>query len=401
VDNVISSRDHNQKLYQESVDQIHAMHETVEATTKQRDELRQLYKEANNKSTELDEMVKVYKKEVSAVKEKLDNAGKTLAEQQKTISEQLKQLDEAEKDTMRVQMRLVEMEKASRVGSVEGLKPAPEAPPLMPLSIPSSLPPPPPPLPPGLSNIPLPPPLPNLMGPNAFSAPPPAPPLGLPGFAAFAPPGMKPKRRIQPNVNLPMLNWVPLRKIQDTIFEGLDDESILTEMDFSEFEAEFKVKEVHKVLDNAKMVKKKKNEVITTMESNRARNLVITVRRIGMAYDVLKDVIASVDLPQLPPEHAQLLLGFVPSDDEVIALEKHSHHKDRLAEAERFMFEMLKVERYESRLRVMSYIGHFDELALTVGPQIDAVLEASEALMKSATFKKVQHQCVCVCVCVC
>ena len=50
----------------------------------------------------------------------------------------------------------------------------------------------------------------------------------------LAPDGMRPKRRIQPNVALPMLNWVPLRKITDTIFEELDDEMVLQELDFNE-----------------------------------------------------------------------------------------------------------------------------------------------------------------------
>ena len=49
-----------------------------------------------------------------------------------------------------------------------------------------------------------------------------------------APPGMKHKRRIQPNVPLPMLNWVPLRKVNDTIFENLDDETVLQKLDFRE-----------------------------------------------------------------------------------------------------------------------------------------------------------------------
>lgn len=38
----------------------------------------------------------------------------------------------------------------------------------------------------------------------------------------------------------------------------------------------------------------------------------------------------------------------------------------------------------------MAYIGYFDELVLTVGPQIDAVLSASEALVSSAAFRKVR-----------
>lgn len=49
---------------------------------------------------------------------------------------------------------------------------------------------------------------------------------------------------------------------------------------------------------------------------------------------------------------------------------------------------MLSIERYESRLKVMTYIGFFDELVATAMPQIDAVLVASDVLMHSATFMK-------------
>ena len=70
-------------------------------------------------------------------------------------------------------------------------------------------------------------------------------------------------------------------------------------------------------------------------------------------------------------------------------MDKHAHHKERLDEAERFMWEMLSVERYESRLRVMAYIGFFDEIIMAAQPQVDCVLRASENLLQSASFKKV------------
>ena len=77
------------------------------------------------------------------------------------------------------------------------------------------------------------------------------------------------------------------------------------------------------------------------VEQDRARNLVITVRRIGMDYDFLKATIESADLTELQPEHAELLLNYIATEEEQLALEKHKHHKERLDEAERFMFEML------------------------------------------------------------
>ena len=37
-------------------------------------------------------------------------------------------------------------------------------------------------------------------------------------------------------------------------------------------------------------------------------------------------------------------------------------------EAERFLFEMAKIERYEPRLNCMAYMGNFDELISTTQP---------------------------------
>jgi len=108
-----------------------------------------------------------------------------------------------------------------------------------------------------------------------------------------------------------------------------------------------------------------------------------------MDYDFLKSTINGTDLTELQPEHAELLLNYIPTDEEAVALEKHSHHKDRLDEAERFMWEMMKVDRYESRLRVMAYIGYFDEILLAAQPQVNAVIQAADAITRSASFKKV------------
>jgi len=185
-------------------------------------------------------------------------------------------------------------------------------------------------------------------------------------------------------VPLPMVNWVPLRKITGTIFETLTDEQVLLEMDFSDFEQKFRVKETKDFVPQVK----KKDDLITVVESNRARNLVITTRRIGMEYDFLKQTILSTDLTELLPEHAELLLNYVATDEEQTALEKHSQHKSKLDEAERFMLEMTTVDRYESRLRVMAYIGYFDEILLHSKPQVDALYRASNQLANSASFNK-------------
>jgi hypothetical protein len=205
-----------------------------------------------------------------------------------------------------------------------------------------------------------------------------------------------------------------------------------------QFEGQFRVKDVKAFNVQEGTAKRQKPKKISVLESNRARNCgmlswfvmacrslseiscfilncysiiplfskhglsaVITTRRVGMDYLSLRDTVESSDLTMLTAEHAELLLSYVPSTEEAVALDKHTHHPDRLAEAERFMLETLSLERFETKLRVMAYIGYFDELVHSIGPQIDSVLAASEALTSSEPFKKVRgapryaDKCVC------
>jgi len=52
------------------------------------------------------------------------------------------------------------------------------------------------------------------------------------------------KRKIETKYRLPLLNWVtiPTTQIAGTVFHQLDDETVLKEVDFSEFEEAFKTK---------------------------------------------------------------------------------------------------------------------------------------------------------------
>lgn len=145
----------------------------------------------------------MYRKETGNLKSKLASAGQALEQQVLLTSEQQKQLLEANeldmKTTATAQDAAPPPPPPPSAADLDLLPPVPPAPPLPPGMLPFgvgagiAVPPPPPP-PPGFGAGPVPPP----------------PPLG---GANFAPMGMKAKRRIQPNVPLPMLNWVPLRKV--------------------------------------------------------------------------------------------------------------------------------------------------------------------------------------------
>jgi len=388
VDQIVELRDEGKKLQSEASAEIEVLQETVTALTKDRDVLRGQYKEASVKSNDLTNMIESYRKEVDRLNNKLEEASKIMIEQNEMMTEHRQQLELLETEHLMLRETTKQMQLTQQqIGIPLPTTTQPVVPPPPPpttgsgVSTESALapPPPPPPLapppPPPLGLPPPPPPIGGLMG------IPMAPPVGglLGGFAI--------KPRITPKVPLPMVNWVPLRKVTGTIFEFLTDEQVLLELDFTAFEAMFKQKD-SKVLGALAFQAKKKEEKIVVVEQNRARNLVIAVRRIGMEHEFLKQTILQTDLTELAPEYTELLLNYIASEDEVAALEKHSHHKARLDEAERFMYEMLAVDRYESRLRVMSYIGTFDETLLNSQPQVDALLMASKNLTNCPAFEK-------------
>ena len=49
-------------------------------------------------------------------------------------------------------------------------------------------------------------------------------------------------------------------------------------------------------------------------------------------------------------------------------LAKNASHVAQFGEAEQFMFQLAKIERYELRLNCMAYMGNFDELIGTTQP---------------------------------
>jgi hypothetical protein len=53
------------------------------------------------------------------------------------------------------------------------------------------------------------------------------------------------------------------------------------------------------------------------------------------------------------------------------------------------VMQLARLDRYESRLTSMAYMGNFDDLLTTTQPQIDAVLSASLSVFRSARLKKI------------
>ncbi|EDO40029.1 predicted protein [Nematostella vectensis] len=235
---------------------------------------------------------------------------------------------------------------------------------------------------------------------EAAANPPEAPPL--PPFAPLPPPVPPPPPAIEDpilgykrvrqssRVRLPMLNWVPVHNgPRQTFFDDTDEDEIMGVLDFDDFDRKFELKHhmmSEEIIARRETAAKRAAEMISVIDQKRARNLVIARRRIQHDTERIKELVSHCDLAELPSEHAELLLKFVPTKEELAGLSEHADEYDRLAEADQFMFQMAQVERYEAKLGVMTFIGVFDELMNSVIPLMMEKMRMTSNKKRIMTF---------------
>ncbi|XP_038018856.1 formin-like protein 1 isoform X2 [Motacilla alba alba] len=280
-----------------------------------------------------------------------------------------------------------------------GAEPIPPPPPAPPLPA-GTAPPPAPPLP-GAPVPPPPPPLPG--GPEGpVPPPPPPPPLGGepaagPGAPATANGSVKVKKPIQTKFRMPVFNWVALKpsQIDGTVFTELNDEKVLQELDMSDFEEQFKTKAQGPALDisalKAKATQKAPSKV-TLMESNRAKNLAITLRKGGRSVQDICTAIETYDQQALSLDFLELLLRFLPTEYErtlIGKFERDQQPPEELSDEDQFMIRFSKIPRLAERMNVMIFLGSFGDTAQLLMPQLNAIIAASMSLKSSGKLRHI------------
>ncbi|XP_065555324.1 formin-like protein 1 isoform X2 [Lathamus discolor] len=308
------------------------------------------------------------------------------------------------------------------------LDPAPSPPPAPATSSPPPPPPPPPPLPGAGHSPPVPPapPLPTGTGPTpapplpGTQVPPPPPPLPgtlerdvppppplLPLGGGALPAGLgapsagsgsvKVKKPIQTKFRMPVFNWVALKpsQIDGTVFNELNDEKVLQELDMSDFEEQFKTKAQGPGLDisalKVKATQKAPNKV-TLMESNRAKNLAITLRKGGRSIQDICTAIETYDQQALSLDFLELLLRFLPTEYERTLIGKFEQEQqplEELSDEDQFMIRFSKIPRLAERMNVMIFLGNFSDTAQLLMPQLNAIIAASMSLKSSSKLRNI------------
>ncbi|NXD08749.1 DAAM2 protein, partial [Nothocercus nigrocapillus] len=298
--------------------------------------------------------------------------------------------------------------------------------------------PPPPPPPPGgplaLSSSlmsenlpPLPPPLPFSSCPPPPAPPPPPggppPPPGAPPFfnMGMAPPptttfsgsgtSLKKKSIPQPSHPLKSFNWAKLSEI--------DDLKAFKVLDLEDFEKMFSAYQRHQVgMDSfPHLIRKnmllivfppllnymqkemgstedlylstRKVKELSVIDGRRAQNCVILLSKLKLSNEEIRQAILKMDEQEdLAKDMLEQLLKFVPEKSDTDLLEEHKHEIERMARADRFLFEMSRIDHYQQRLQALFFKKKFPERLAEAKPKVEAILLASKELIRSKRLKQ-------------
>uniref|UniRef100_A0AAY4AGX5 Dishevelled associated activator of morphogenesis 2 n=1 Tax=Denticeps clupeoides TaxID=299321 RepID=A0AAY4AGX5_9TELE len=282
-----------------------------------------------------------------------------------------------------------------------------------PSTSPSSPPPPPPPPPPG-----APPPPPG--APPIFAGIPPPP--GLPAFSTGS--SLRSKSIPQPSHPLKSFNWAKLGEINSTIWHDIDDLKAFKILDLKDIERMFSAYQRQQVwqlfmfgyssagylfscklashatlynfavkemgsMDDLYLSTRKVKE-LSVIDGRRAQNCNILLSKLKMSNEEIKRAILEMDeREELAKDMLEQLLKFVPEKSDIDLLEEHKHELERMARADRFLFEMSRIDHYQQRLQALFFKKKFAERLAETKPKVEAILHASREVVRSKRLTQV------------
>ncbi|XP_059794731.1 disheveled-associated activator of morphogenesis 2 isoform X1 [Balaenoptera ricei] len=264
----------------------------------------------------------------------------------------------------------------------------------------SDLPPPPPPLPFACCPPPPPPPLP-LGGPPTPPGAPPCFSMGLPLPPDPFPSSDVPLRKKcvpQPSHPLKSFNWVKLNeeRVPGTIWNEIDDMQVFRILDLADFEKMFSAYQRHQELITNPCQQKelgstediylasRKVKELSVIDGRRAQNCIILLSKLKLSNEEIRQAILKMDEQEdLAKDMLEQLLKFIPEKSDIDLLEEHKHEIERMARADRFLYEMSRIDHYQQRLQALFFKKKFQERLAEAKPKVEAILLASRELIRS------------------
>uniref|UniRef100_A0A452EMF0 Dishevelled associated activator of morphosis 2 n=1 Tax=Capra hircus TaxID=9925 RepID=A0A452EMF0_CAPHI len=128
----------------------------------------------------------------------------------------------------------------------------------------------------------------------------------------------------------------------------------------------------------------RKVKELSVIDGRRAQNCIILLSKLKLSNEEIRQAILKMDEQEdLAKDMLEQLLKFIPEKSDVDLLEEHKHEIERMARADRFLYEMSRIDHYQQRLQALFFKKKFQERLAEAKPKVEAILLASRELIRS------------------
>ncbi|KAM9715818.1 delphilin isoform 2-T2 [Menidia menidia] len=133
----------------------------------------------------------------------------------------------------------------------------------------------------------------------------------------------------------------------------------------------------------------KKKDVVEILSHKKAYNASILIAHLKLSPTELRQVLMKMTTDRLEPAHIKQLLLYAPNDDEVKQYEHFEQDPAKLSEPDQFIFQMLMVPEYKTRLRSLHFKTTLQERTEEMKVAFDYIYKASVELKSSKKLAKI------------
>ncbi|KAK2820825.1 hypothetical protein Q5P01_023784 [Channa striata] len=133
----------------------------------------------------------------------------------------------------------------------------------------------------------------------------------------------------------------------------------------------------------------KKKDMVEILSHKKAYNASILIAHLKLSPDELRQVLMNMTTDRLEPAHIKQLLLYAPDDDEVKQYEQFDQDPAKLSEPDQFIFQMLMVPEYKTRLRSLHFKTTLQERTEEMKVAYDYIYKASVELRSSKKLAKI------------
>ncbi|KAH0518570.1 Disheveled-associated activator of morphogenesis 2 [Microtus ochrogaster] len=205
---------------------------------------------------------------------------------------------------------------------------------------------------------------------------------------------LRKKRTPQPSHPLKSFNWVKLNeeRVSGTVWNEIDDMKVFRILDLEDFEKMFSAYQRHqKELGSTEDIylASRKVKELSVIDGRRAQNCIILLSKLKLSNEEIRQAILRMDEQEdLAKDMLEQLLKFIPEKSDIDLLEEHKHEIERMARADRFLYEMSRIDHYQQRLQALFFKKKFQERLAEAKPKVEAILLASRELTLSKRLKQ-------------